>query len=208
MGIALSVSAVVAFVVGNSPFLIRLFFSNVLIALLVQLAPLFFVFNFSKTLFTSSVAEAKNKLYIFAGLMGLSLSTVFLVYTKQSIVETFLTTAATFGGMSLYGYTTKKDLSSLTSFLYMGVMGLFIASIVNMFVRSSSMSYTMSCIGVVLFTLYTAYDVQKLRNMHNYISLSGDVREKMAVFGALELYVDFINLFMSLLRILNSRDRE
>lgn len=208
MGLALLVSGIVAFIVGNSPVLLKLFFSNFLVALIVQLSPIFFIFSFNKTLANGTVQEAKNKLLIFSGLMGLSLSTIFLMYTRQSILETFLTTSITFGCMSLYGYTTKKDLSSLGSFLFMGICGLCVASIVNLFIRSSNMSYALSCIGVVIFTLYTAYDVQKLRNLYNYVSTNSDAKEKIAIFGALELYIDFINLFTSLLRIMNSQNRE
>ena len=133
MGIALLISAIVAFFVSSSPTLLRIFFSNTIIALIVQLSPIFFVYSFSKSIMNLSVSEAKNKLYIFAGLMGLSLSTIFVMYTRQSIVETFLTTSLTFGGMSLYGYTTKRDLTSLGSFLFMGIFGLCIASLINLF---------------------------------------------------------------------------
>jgi FtsH-binding integral membrane protein len=206
MGIALLVSAFVAFIVGSSEFLMRLFFSNFIISIVVQLAPLFFVSSFARSISTISVVEAKNKLFIFAALMGLSLSTIFMVYTKQSIVETFLTASITFGSMSLYGYTTKKDLNSMGSYLVMCVTGLFIASLLNLFIRSSSMSYGLSCISVIVFTLYTAYDVQKLKKSY-YFTSNNEVRGKVAVFGALELYMDFINLFVALLRIINSNGR-
>jgi FtsH-binding integral membrane protein len=207
MSIALFLSAIVAFIVGNSQFLMRMFFSNPLISLIVQLAPLFFVFNFTRAISRISVEEARGKLFIFAGLMGISLSTVFMIYTRQSITETFLTTSITFGGMSLYGYTTKKDLTSMGSYLIMCVTGLFVASLINLFIRSSSMSYGLSCISVVIFTLYTAYDVQKLKNSYYFTTSSDEVREKVAIFGALELYMDFVNLFLTLLRLLNRGDR-
>ncbi len=208
MGKALLISAIVAFIIGHSNFMLHLLFSNPIIAIIVQLSPLFFVFNFSKTLINGTSQDAKNRLCIFSALMGVSLSTIFRMYTGQSIVETFLTTAITFGCMSLYGYKTKRDLSSLQSFLFMGLCGLFIASIINLFLRNGATSYILSCIGVIIFTLYTAYDVQNIRKLYNQVSINTDAKEKIAIFGALQLYLDFINLFLDLLRILNSRSRE
>lgn len=205
MGMALLISAIVAFFVGNSPFLIKMLFSNPIIALIVELSPIFFVFSFSRSMMSLSVDEAKKKLYLFSGLMGLSLSTIFVVYTKQSIVETFLTTALTFGGMSMYGYTTKRDLTSLGSFLMMGTMGLCIASLINIFVKSSSFGYCLSCIGVIIFTLYTAYNVQKLKELYNYFGINNDNDQKIAIFGALDLYITFINLFTTLLTFIGDR---
>ena len=206
MGIALLISAIVAFFVSSSPTLLRIFFSNTIIALIVQLSPIFFVYSFSKSIMNLSVSEAKNKLYIFAGLMGLSLSTIFVMYTRQSIVETFLTTSLTFGGMSLYGYTTKRDLTSLGSFLFMGIFGLCIASLINLFVKSAGFAYLLSCLGVVIFTLYTAFNVQKLKELYNYIrGTSSDVAQKVAIYGALDLYITFINLFTTLLTFFGDR---
>lgn len=205
MGIALFISAMVAFFVGNSPVLLGMLFSNPIIALIIALSPMFFVYSFTKSLLNLSINEAKNKLYIFSALMGLSLSTIFAVYTRQSIVETFLTTAITFGGMSLYGYTTKRDLTSLGSFLFMGIFGLCIASIINLFIRSAGFSYMLSCLGVVIFTLYTAFNVQKLKELYNYVGTSSDVAQKMAIYGALDLYITFINLFTTLLHFLGDR---
>ena len=205
MGIALFISGLVAFIVGNSPALIGMLFSNPIIALIVQLSPVFFVYSFAKSLLNLSVESARNKLYIFSGLMGLSLSTIFVIYTKQSIIETFLTTSITFGCMSLYGYITKRDLTSLGSFLFMGVWGLFIASIVNIFIKSSSFSFVLSCVGVIIFTLYTAFEVQKLKELYSYIGTSNEGKEKIAIFGALNLYMDFINLFTYLLSLMGNR---
>lgn len=208
MGLALLISGLVAFVVGSSPSLLNLFLGNFLMRLIVMLAPIFVSISLSRSLMTSTVVEAQSKLYIFACLMGLSLSTIFVVYTKQSIVETFLTTALTFGGMSLYGYSTKKDLTRWESFLMMGVMGLLIASIINLFFHSSSMSYTISCVGVVIFTLYTAVDMYKLKELHKYIGFSQDAVERIAIIGSLELYLDFINIFLYLLNFLGDQRRE
>ena len=208
MGLALLVSSVVAFIVGNSQALLSFFLGNVVMRFIIMLAPIFLSLSIGKSVMTSSVQDAKNKLYIFAALMGISLSTIFIVYTKQNIVETFLTTALTFGCMSLYGYTTKKDLTSLGSFLFMGVCGLLIASLINLFARSSSINYMISCCGVIIFTLYTAYDVQKLKELHNYIGSSQDIKERIAVIGALELYLDFINIFTYLLSLMGRQENE
>ena len=208
MGLALLISGIVAFIVGNSQALLSFFLGNVVMRFIIMLAPIFLSLSIGKSVMTSSVQDAKNKLYIFAALMGISLSTIFIVYTKQNIVETFLTTALTFGCMSLYGYTTKKDLTSLGSFLFMGVCGLLIASLINLFARSSSINYMISCCGVIIFTLYTAYDVQKLKELHNYIGSSQDMKERIAVIGALELYLDFINIFTYLLSLMGRQENE
>lgn len=208
MGIALLISSAVAFIVGNSRALLSFFLGNFLMRLIVMLSPIFLSLSISKSVMTSSVQDAKNKLYIFAGLMGISLSTIFIVYARENIVETFLTTALTFGCMSLYGYSTKKDLTSLSSFLYMGVFGLLIASLINLFARSGSINYMISCSGVVIFTLYTAYDVQKLKNLHSYIGSSQDFKERIAVIGALELYLDFINVFTYLLSLMGRQGND
>ncbi len=151
------------------------------------------------------VQEARNKLYIFSGLMGLSLSTIFVFYTRQSIMEMFLTTSLTFGCMSLYGYTTKRDLTSLGSFLTMGIFGLCIASIINLFIRNTSFSLGMSYIGVVIFTLYTAFNVQNLKRLYNYMGINSENSERIAVLGALNLYITFINLFTTLLHLFGNR---
>lgn len=208
MGLALLISGIVAFLVGNSQALLSFFLGNVVMRFIIMLAPIFLSLSIGKSVMTSSVQDAKNKLYIFAALMGISLSTIFIVYTKQNIVETFLTTALTFGCMSLYGYTTKKDLTSLGSFLFMGVCGLLIASLINLFARSSSINYMISCCGVIIFTLYTAYDVQKLKELHNYIGSNQDMKERIAVIGALELYLDFINIFTYLLSLMGRQENE
>lgn len=208
MGVALLISGAVAFVVGNSRVLLSLFLGNFLMRLIVMLSPIFLSLSISKSVMMSSVQDAKNKLYIFAGLMGISLSTIFIVYTRENIVETFLTTALTFGCMSLYGYSTKKDLTNLSSFLFMGIFGLLVASLINLFARSGSVNYMISCSGVIIFTLYTAYDVQKLKNLHNYIGNSQDFKERVAVIGALELYLDFINVFTYLLSLVGRQGND
>jgi hypothetical protein len=135
--------------------------------------------------------------------MGLSLSTIFLVYTGQSITQVFFITAATFGAMSLYGYTTKRDLTQIGSFLIMGLFGLIIASIVNIFLHSSGLSFAISIIGVLIFVGLTAWDTQKIKESYSS-AMGADVLAKGAVMGALSLYLDFINIFLYLLRIMGN----
>jgi FtsH-binding integral membrane protein len=204
MGISLLISALVALFVGTNPTLLKFFFSNGLVALIIQLSPLFLIFSFNKTIFTGTVEDAKTKLFLFAGLMGLSLSTIFVIYARQDITSAFLVSASMFGGMSLYGYTTKKDLTSMRSFLIMGIMGLLFASLINIFMKSGTMSFGISCIAVVVFTLYTAYDVQNLKRLHTFVSVSGDYKERIAIMGALQLFLDFINIFTSILHIMST----
>jgi uncharacterized protein len=167
---------------------------------LVMLAPLGMVFFLSARVHTMSVSGAQTAFWVFAGLMGLSLSSIFLVYTAQSIVQTFFITAAAFGALSLYGYTTKRDLTGMGTFLFMGVIGLIIAMVVNIFLQSSALQFAISAIGVLVFSGLTAYDTQKIKEMY----YEGDevlVVGRKAIMGALTLYLDFINLALSLLRI-------
>ncbi len=170
----------------------------------VMLAPLGVVFYMSFGIKKMSAAKAQMTFWIFAALMGASLSSIFLVYTGASITRVFFITAGTFGAMSIYGYTTKRDLTKLGSFLMMGLIGLIIASIVNIFMKSSMMYFVISIIGVLIFVGLTAYDTQKIKNMY-LVSDSGEVIGKKAVMGALTLYLDFINLFIMLLRLFGQR---
>ena len=170
----------------------------------VMLAPLGIVFYMSFGIRKMSAAKAQGTFWVFAALMGASLSSIFLVYTGASITRVFFITSATFGAMSIYGYTTKKDLTKLGSFLMMGLFGIIIASIVNMFMKSTMMYYVISIIGVLIFVGLTAYDTQKIKNMY-LASDSGEVMGKKAVMGALTLYLDFINLFIMLLRLFGQR---
>ena len=142
-------------------------------------------------------------LFTFAALMGLSLSSIFLIFKIGSIVNVFFITAATFGAASIYGYTTKRDLTSMGSFMLMGVIGLIIAGLVNVFLQSSMMAFVISCISVLIFTALTAYDTQNLKNV--YDELYDEEMEKAGVFGALNLYINFINIFLSLLQILGDK---
>ena len=170
----------------------------------VMLAPLGVVFYMSFGIRKMSSAKAQRTFWVFAALMGASLSSIFLVYTGASITRVFFITAGTFGAMSIYGYTTKKDLTKLGSFLMMGLIGIIIASIVNIFMKSTMMYFVISIIGVLIFVGLTAYDTQKIKNMY-LVSDSGEIMGKKAVMGALTLYLDFINLFIMLLRLFGQR---
>ena len=170
----------------------------------VMLAPLGIVLYMSFGIRKMSAAKAQTTFWVFAALMGASLASIFLVYTGQSITRVFFITSGTFGAMSIYGYTTKRDLTKLGSFLMMGLIGIIIASIVNIFLKSSMMYFVISIIGVLIFVGLTAYDTQKIKNMY-VASDSGELIGKKAVMGALTLYLDFINLFIMLLRLFGQR---
>jgi len=171
---------------------------------IVMLAPLGVVIYMSFGIKNMSAAKAQMTFWIFAALMGASLSSIFLVYTGASITRVFFITAGTFGAMSIYGYTTKRDLTKLGSFLMMGLIGIIIASIVNIFMKSTMMYFVISILGVLIFVGLTAYDTQKIKNMY-LASDSGEIMGKKAVMGALTLYLDFINLFIMLLRLFGQR---
>jgi FtsH-binding integral membrane protein len=171
---------------------------------IVMLAPLGIVMYMSFGIAKMSASKAQMAFWFFAALMGASLASIFVVYTQMSIARVFFITAGTFGAMSIYGYTTKRDLTKLGSFLMMGLFGIIIASIVNMFMQSGMMHYIISILGVLIFVGLTAYDTQKIKNMY-LVSDSGEVMGKKAVMGALTLYLDFINLFIMLLRLFGQR---
>jgi uncharacterized protein len=171
----------------------------------VMLAPLALVFFLSFRIHSMSVSTAQTTFWAYAALLGVSLSSIFLVYTGASITQTFFITATTFGAMSLYGYTTKKDISSWGSFLFMGLIGILIASVVNIFMASSALSFAVSVIGVLVFTGLTAYDTQKIKESY-FEGDDSDTAGRKAIIGALELYLDFVNLFLMLLRLLGNRD--
>jgi FtsH-binding integral membrane protein len=171
----------------------------------VMLAPLAPVLFLSFGIERISAFTAQLLFWVYAGLVGLSLSSIFLVYTGASITQTFAVTAATFAALSLYGYTTKRSLSAMGSFLMMGLFGLIIASIVNIFLGSSALNFAISAIGVLIFAGLTAYDTQKIKEM--YLESAGfEAINKMAIMGALNLYMDFINLFLFMLRFMGNRE--
>lgn len=204
MAIALVISGATAFLVSSSPALMQAIFGTPL-AWLVMLAPLGFVLFFSYKLNSISAEAAKGYLWVYAGLMGLSLSTIFIAYTATSVARVFFITASTFGAMSLYGYTTKKDLTGIGSFLMMGLIGLIIASLVNIFLKSSALEFALSAIGVVIFIGLTAYDTQRIKQTYYHFAGDAQATAKMAVLGALNLYMDFINLFIMMLRFFGDR---
>jgi FtsH-binding integral membrane protein len=170
----------------------------------LMLAPLGVVFYMSFNIAKMTAAKAQTTFWVFAALMGASLSSIFLMYTGASITRVFFITAGTFGSMSIYGYTTNRDLTKLGSFLMMGLFGIIIASVVNIFMKSSMMYFVISILGVLIFVGLTAYDTQKIKNRY-LESDSGELMGKKAVMGALTLYLDFINLFIMLLRLFGQR---
>ena len=171
----------------------------------VVLAPLAFVMVLSFGINKLSVGAAQLTFWAFSAVMGLSLSSIFMVYTDASIAKVFFITAATFGAMSLYGYTTKRDLTSIGHFLIMGLIGLVIAMVVNIFLASSALDFAISAIGVLIFVGLTAYDTQRIKESY-HASFGADVLAKGAIMGALSLYLDFINLFLMLLRLFGNRE--
>jgi FtsH-binding integral membrane protein len=200
------ITALVAMFTASSPALMNTIFSTPL-QWVVMLAPLGMVFFLSAKIMSMSVSGARMALWTFAALMGLSLSSIFYVYTSESIAKVFFITASLFGSMAIYGHTTKRDLSGMGSFLMMGVIGIFIASLANMFFQSSALGNVLSYIGVIVFTLLTAYDVQMLKSVYYQMGATGsnEMAQKTSIYGALNLYMDFINLFIFLLRIFGVR---
>lgn len=171
----------------------------------VFLAPLAMVFFLSFRIEKMSVAAAQITFWVYAALMGLSLSSIFLVYAHESIVQVFFITAAMFGAVSLWGYTTKRDLTGMGSFLFMGLIGIVIAMLVNIFLQSSALGFAISVIGVLVFTGLAAYDTQKIKEAY-VANDDGTMSGRKAIIGALSLYLDFINLFLMLLRLFGNRE--
>lgn len=181
----------------------------------IYTAPLMYVIMFSPLAFILVLSFGINRLqfstaqllfWLFAGIMGLSISSIFLIYTGTSITRVFFIAGGTFAAMSLYGYTTKTDLTRMGSFLFMGVIGVFIALLVNVFMQSSALMFAISVIGVLVFTGLTAYDTQRIRNQYYQIEAGGEqALRKAALYGALSLYLDFVNLFLFLLQLFGQR---
>jgi FtsH-binding integral membrane protein len=171
-------------------------------------APLAMVFVISFGIQRLAPSTAQLLFWVFSALMGVSLSSIFLVYTHTSIVQVFFITAASFGALSLYGYTTRRDMTAMGSFLLMGLFGIIIASLVNLFIASSALQFIVSVVGVMVFAGLTAWDTQRLKNeyIYGYAGAGGDVAERSAILGALSLYLNFINLFTLLLQLLGQRD--
>ena len=208
MAIGLALTGFVAFYVSSSETLINLILGNRMIFFGLIIGELALVFSISARVHKMQASTATSLFILYAVLNGATLSSIFLIYTRSSITSTFFICAATFVACSIYGWTTKKDLTSLGGFMFMGLIGIIIASVVNMFVRSSGMSMIISYIGVLVFVGLTAYDTQKIKTMAmtQPAGLEAGAIRKGAILGALSLYLDFINLFLMLLRILGSRD--
>jgi uncharacterized protein len=207
MSVGMAITGAVAWAVGTNDALLSAIFSTPL-KWVVMFLPLVMVFAFGALLPRLSVAAAQLFFYVYAAAMGLSISFIFAVYTGTSIAQTFFVTAIAFASLSLYGYTTKKDLSAMGTFLMMGLIGLLVAMVVNIFLASSPLAFAISAIGVLIFAGLTAYDTQNIKNTYLQHAQSGDAEwmGKAAIMGALQLYLDFINMFMFLLNFLGNRE--
>ena len=205
MGIGLVITGLVAFATANTPALAQAIFTTPL-KWVVMLAPLAFIFlGFTPgRIARMQPGQVRTMFYVFSAVMGLSMASVFLVFTGASIARVFFVTAATFAATSLYGYTTKKDLSGMGSFMVMGMIGIFIAMIVNIFLQSAMVHFVVSILGVVIFTGLAAYETQMLKE--TYRSGGGEANNKLATMGALNLYLSFINLFQFLLSLMGNRE--
>ncbi|WP_172292621.1 Bax inhibitor-1/YccA family protein [Pseudoruegeria sp. HB172150] len=213
MSVGLLVTAGVAWAVGSSEALLSIFRDPItlqpnILGWVAMFLPLIMVFAFGAMINKLTAAGAQLFFYVFAAAMGLSISWIFVAFTGISIAQTFLITAIAFAGLSLWGYTTKKDISGWGSFLIMGVIGLIVASIVNIFLQSPAIYFAVSAIGVLIFAALTAYDTQKIKNVYlqHAHAMDSEWLGKSAIMGALNLYLDFINLFMFLLQFLGNRE--
>ncbi|MER9297341.1 Bax inhibitor-1/YccA family protein [Mesorhizobium sp. M0621] len=204
MGVGLVVTGLVAFMISSTPALYVPIFSSPL-KWVVMLAPLAFVLLFSFKMQTMSAASAQAMFWAFCAVMGLSLASVFLVFTGTSIARTFFIAATMFGATSLYGYTTRRDLTQFSSFLIMGLIGVVIASIVNIFLGSTALQFAISVIGIAVFIGLTAWDTQTIKEQYAE-NFDGESRQKLAVFGAFSLYLNFINIFQLLLNFTGERE--
>jgi FtsH-binding integral membrane protein len=204
MGLGLVLTGIVAFAVASTPALYVPIFSTPL-KWVVMLAPLAFVLFFSFRIQTMSAGAAQAMFWAFCAVMGLSLASVFLVFTGTSIARTFFIAATMFGATSLYGYTTKRDLTQFSSFLIMGLIGVVIASLVNLFLGSSALQFAISVIGIFVFIGLTAWDTQTIKEQYAE-NFGAEAQQKMAVFGAFSLYLNFINIFQLLLQLTGQRE--
>lgn len=203
MGLGLAVTGLAAFFAVTNPSLQAFLFAPGM-SWVILLAPLALVMFLSFRINSMSFSAAQTTYWIYAALMGLSLTPVLMMYQIESVARIFFITASVFGSMALYGYTTKKDLTSMGSFMLMGLIGVIVASLVNIFMQSNMMTLVTSALSVIIFTGLTAYDVQKLKDIY-YQADTPETSGKMAVMGALTLYLDFINLFLALLRLFGNR---
>jgi hypothetical protein len=205
MTAGLGITGFMAFYISNSPAMMNIIFGNSIIPIALIITQIGLVFWLATRVMQMSASKATGVFMLYAGLTGITFSAIFMAYTTASIFSTFLVTAGTFGAMSLYGYTTKKDLTSWGSFLFMGLIGIIIASLVNMFMQSSMMHMIITYAGVLIFVGLTAYDTQKIKEMNILGNEGTEEDTKEAIRGALTLYLDFINLFLMLLRLMGDR---
>ena len=203
MASGLALTGIVAVLIAMNPGLQRAIFGTPLMWVAI-LAPVALVFLLSFRVHKMSATAAQVTFWAYAALNGVAFSTLFLAYTNESIARVFFITAATFAGMSLYGYTTKRDLAGMGSFLFMGLIGVLIAMVVNMFLASSALQFAISVIGVIVFTGLTAWDTQRIKEWY-FEGDSRDVMGKKSIMGALSLYLDFINLFVMLMQLIGVR---
>ena len=204
MASGLLLSGIVAYAIASSPAALQAIYGTPL-QWVVMLAPLGIVFFLSARINHMSATAAQATFWIFAAAIGASISYIFVAYTGTSIIRVFAITAATFGAVSLYGYTTQRDLSGWGTFLFMGLVGIIIASLVNIFIGSSMLQFVVSVIGVLVFTGLTAYDTQQIKD--TYVESAGEAAlAKGSIMGALRLYLDFLNLFLMLLHLFGNRE--
>ena len=212
MAVALTVTGLVSYATVSIPSIMQLFFSVGAngsygvsgLGYLIMFAPLAFVFIFSMGLGRMSVGTAQLMFWLYSVLMGFSLAPIFLAYTGESIARVFFITASVFAAMSIYGYSTNRSLVNFGSFLFMGLIGIVIASLVNLFLQSPAIYFITSVISVLIFTGLTAYDVQRMKMIYQSYP-AGEIQDKAAIMGALSLYMDFINMFLALLRLFGDR---
>ncbi len=212
MASGLALTGIIAWVTANTPALLGLLYAQTpqgyqptMLFWGVVIAPIIMVFFLSARITTMKASTAQTLFWVYAGLMGLSLANVFLAYTGASVARVFFITAGSFAGLSLWGYTTKKDLSGFGSFLFIGLIGIILASVVNIFIGSSALEMTISVVGVLVFAGLTAYDTQRIKSLYLEAD-AGEVMTKKAILGALTLYLDFINMFLMLLRLFGNRE--
>ena len=201
------ITGAIAYVVGNNDAMLAAIFGSAL-KWVVIFSPLAVVFGLSAGINRLSENAARGIFFLFAALMGLSISSIFAIYTGMSIATTFFTTAAAFAGLSLYGYTTKRDLGPIGAFLFMGLIGIILAMVVNIFLGSPAIAFAINVLGILIFAGLTAYDTQKIKNDYVVHAQHGDAAwlGKSAIMGALTLYLDFINMFMFMLSFMGNRE--
>ncbi len=203
MALGLSITGLTAYLTAQSPEMMSFLFSTPFYYV-VLFAPFIMVMFLSARIGRMTFSSAQTLFWAFAGTMGLSIASIFIIYTNQSIAKVFFITAGMFAGTSLYGYTTQRDLSKFGSFLFMGLLGIIIASVVNLFLHSGPMQFAISVLAVLIFTGLTAYDTQMIKENY-YANDDSDTAGKKALFGALNLYMDFLNMFLHMLRLFGDR---